>query len=55
MSNTVTMDGILAKVKKTTYTVLPDGVTTICQLKLENGFSVNGFSACGKTNFGEVR
>lgn len=44
--NKVTMQGVFDKVKRSTYTVLPDGVTTVCQLTLENGFSVNGHSAC---------
>jgi len=46
MSTTVTMQGILDKIKKATYTLLPDGRTTVCQLTLENGFTVNGISAC---------
>lgn len=29
-----------------TYTVLPDGRTTVCQLTLYNGFTVEGSSAC---------
>lgn len=44
--NKLTMNDILDKVKGATYTVLPDGRTTICQLTLENGFSVEGKSAC---------
>lgn len=27
-----------------TYTILPDGRTTVCQITLSNGFTVNGFS-----------
>jgi len=46
MTNTVTMDGILAKIKKATYTLLPDGRTTVCQLTMENGFTISGESAC---------
>ena len=42
----VTLDGMQNKVKKTTYTVLPDTTTTICQLHLESGFVVLGTSAC---------
>jgi hypothetical protein len=42
----VTLDGIKAKIKGETYLVLPDGRTTICQLTLENGYSINGHSAC---------
>jgi hypothetical protein len=29
-----------------TYTVLPNGRTTVCQLTLYNGFTVEGMSAC---------
>lgn len=44
--NKVTLNDILAKVKGVTYTVLPNGRTTICQLTLENGYTVEGKSAC---------
>ena len=43
--NTVTVDSILCKIKTVSFTILPDGVTTICQATLENGFTVNGYSA----------
>ena len=43
---TVTLNGIMDKVKTVTYTLLPNGRTTICQLTLENGFTVEGMSAC---------
>jgi hypothetical protein len=43
---TVTLNDIQGKVKKTTYTVLPDGKTTVCQLHMENGYTINGHSAC---------
>ena len=42
----LTKEDILAAVKKEDYTVLNDGRTTICQLTLQNGFTVVGFSAC---------
>lgn len=42
----VTLDGIKAKIKGETYTVLPDKKTTVCQLIMENGFTINGQSAC---------
>lgn len=45
-SNTVTTNSILTKIKTVSFTLLPDGVTTICQATLENGFTVNGYSAC---------
>jgi len=43
---TVTLNDIQNKVKQTTYTVLPDGKTTVCQLHMENGYTINGHSAC---------
>jgi hypothetical protein len=42
----VSLNDIQGKVKKTTYTVLPDGKTTVCQLHMENGYTINGYSAC---------
>lgn len=42
----VSLNDIQDKVKKVTYTVLPDGKTTICQLHMENGYTVNGESSC---------
>jgi hypothetical protein len=37
-----------------TYTNLPDGRTVICQLTLQNGFTVDGKSACvSKDNFNQ--
>lgn len=44
----VTEDDVMAAIlhEETTFTVLPDGVTTICQLTLDNGYTVNGQSAC---------
>lgn len=42
----VTMQGILDKIKGCTHTRMPDGRTTVCQLELENGYTVNGISAC---------
>lgn len=48
MSNAprVTIEQVEAAIKGETYTVLPDGRTTICQLTLDNGFTVDGHSAC---------
>ena len=37
---------MMNKIKDVTYTLLPNGRTTICQLTLENGFTVEGSSAC---------
>ena len=42
----VSLPDILAKVKKSTYTILPDTTTTVCQLHMENGYVVLGTSAC---------
>ena len=42
----ITMADIHAKIKSSEYTLLGDGRTTICQLKLENGYTVIGKSAC---------
>jgi hypothetical protein len=42
----VSLNDIQGKVKKTTYTVLPDTTTTICQLHMENGYVILGTSAC---------
>lgn len=48
----VTMEDVRRAVKGETYTVLPDGRTTVCQLTLDNGFTVTGESACvHKDNF----
>jgi len=42
----VSLNDIQEKVKRTTYTVLSDTTTTICQLHMENGYVVLGTSAC---------
>ena len=43
-----------SKIKSETYTNLPDGRTVICQLTLENGYTVDGKSACvSKDNFNQ--
>lgn len=48
----VTPDQLEEAIIEETYTVLPDGRTTVCQLTLDNGFTVEGFSACvSKENF----
>lgn len=39
-------DDIEANIVSETYTVLPNGRTTVCQLTLRNGFTVEGLSAC---------
>lgn len=42
----VTLAELEAAIRGETYTVLPDGKTTICQLTLDNNFTIEGFSAC---------
>ena len=42
----VSLNDIQAKVKKTTYTILPDTTTTVCQIHMENGYVILGTSAC---------
>ena len=46
----ITEQNIKAKIKDTTYIVMPDGRTTVCQLSLLNGFSVIGTSSCINAN-----
>ena len=43
---TVTVSEIQAKIKSSEYYILNDGRTTMCQLTLENGFTVLGESSC---------
>lgn len=48
----VTLDQVEAAIIGETFTVLPDGKTTVCQLTLDNDFTVEGSSACvSKENF----
>lgn len=42
----VTSEALAAKIVDATYVVMPDGRTTICQLTMENGFTVRGESSC---------
>ena len=42
----VTKDSINLKIKSADYMILPNSTVTICNLILENGFSVRGESAC---------
>lgn len=56
MKTGLTPQDIDAKIKAETYTVLPDGRTTICQLTLANGFTVNGTSSViDPTKFNEQK
>lgn len=45
----VTKEGIEARITGVDYTVLPNSTVTICNINLENGFSVRGESACVDT------
>lgn len=42
----VTAQGIEARIAHVAYFILPGTAVTICNLRLENGFSVCGESAC---------
>lgn len=42
----VTKEDVDRAIVGETYTVLPNGRTTVCQLTLDNGFTVEGQSAC---------
>ena len=52
--NKVTLGRILGKIVSETYTILPSGKVMVCELMLENGFSVRGEAAVvSKENFNE--
>jgi hypothetical protein len=42
----VTKEGMEKRIKGADYMVLPNSTVTICNIMLENGFSVRGESAC---------
>jgi hypothetical protein len=44
--NKVTIEQIYAKIKGEIFMIMPDRRTTLCQLTLENGYTVIGQSAC---------
>ena len=46
MKNKVTVEGINDKIVAITFTRLPNGRTTVCQLTMQNGFTIEGSSAC---------
>lgn len=46
LPNKVTREALMAKIKKTDFVLMPDGRTTICQLTMQNGFTIRGESAC---------
>lgn len=45
MQKTVTKELIEGKIKEVTYTVLPSGKSIVCEITLENGFTVRGDAA----------
>lgn len=50
----LTPEDIEAKIKSKTFTVLPSGKCMICEIVLENGFTVRGEASCvSKENFNE--
>lgn len=52
MKDHLTQNDIDTKIKDAKFTILEDGRTTICNLYLENGFTVRGESSCvSKDNF----
>jgi hypothetical protein len=44
--NKVTIEQIEGKIVGESYLVLPDGRTTLCTLTLQNGYTIQGLSAC---------
>jgi hypothetical protein len=46
MPNKVTIEQICGKIKDEVFMIMPDHRTTLCQLTLENGYTVIGQSAC---------
>jgi hypothetical protein len=44
--NKVTIEQIEGKIVEESYLVLPDGRTTLCTITLQNGFTIQGLSAC---------
>jgi hypothetical protein len=46
LPTSVTLNDIIARVTKTIYSVLPGTTTTVCQLRMVNGYTVLGTSAC---------
>ena len=52
MKDHLIQSDIDAKIKDAKFTILEDGRTTICNLYLENGFTIRGESSCvSKDNF----
>lgn len=42
----ITPEHIDSRIRYKTFTILPNGRTTVCQLTLINGFTVEGYSSC---------
>ncbi|MEO9231620.1 MAG: Gp49 family protein [Devosia sp.] len=42
----VTKESIQAKIAGTDYMIIPNSTVTICSIRMKNGFSVRGESAC---------
>lgn len=52
--NKVTIEQIDSKIVSETYTILPSGKVMVCEITLENGFTVRGEAAVvDKKNFNE--
>lgn len=50
----LTPEMVDAKIRETTYTNLPSGKCMVCEITLENGYTVRGESACvSPANFDE--
>lgn len=45
MINKITLEHIKSKIKSHTFTKLPSGKVLICEITLENGFTVRGEAA----------
>lgn len=42
----ITKELIAARIARVDYYVLPDSTVTVCNIRLDNGYSVRGESAC---------
>jgi hypothetical protein len=52
--NTVTKEHVASRIVSDTYTILPSGKVMVCELTLQNGFTVRGgASVVDKSNFNE--
>jgi hypothetical protein len=46
LPTSVTLQDIQARVASVVYTVLPDTTTNLCQVRIVNGYTILGTSAC---------